>query len=80
MMLVCQILVSALPGRLVLAASVVAVLAACGQKGPLYLPTEPAARNRATLPETFLPAAAAVPASPASAPPTTGTASPLRQP
>lgn len=30
-------------------------LAGCGQRGPLYLPTEPAAANRATLPETLLP-------------------------
>ena len=27
-------------------------LAGCGQKGPLYLPTDPAAKNRATLPQT----------------------------
>ena len=30
-------------------------LTACGQQGPLYLPTEPAAAHRATLPETLLP-------------------------
>jgi predicted small lipoprotein YifL len=30
-------------------------LSACGQKGPLYLPTDPAARNRATLPQTLTP-------------------------
>jgi predicted small lipoprotein YifL len=29
-------------------------LSACGQQGPLYLPTEPAAAKRATLPETLL--------------------------
>ncbi|MES2878210.1 MAG: lipoprotein [Pseudomonadota bacterium] len=33
----------------------VASLTACGQQGPLYLPTEPAAAKRATLPETLLP-------------------------
>ncbi len=30
-------------------------LAGCGQPGPLYLPTDPAAANRATLPETLKP-------------------------
>jgi predicted small lipoprotein YifL len=30
-------------------------LAACGQKGALYLPTEPAAARRATLPEILNP-------------------------
>lgn len=42
--------------RLVLAGlAVVAGAAAtgCGQKGALYLPTEPAAADRATLPETL---------------------------
>jgi predicted small lipoprotein YifL len=29
-------------------------LSACGQQGPLYLPTEPAAASRATLPETLM--------------------------
>lgn len=28
---------------------------ACGQTGTLYLPTEPAAKNRASLPESLLP-------------------------
>ena len=32
-----------------------AVLVACGQRGPLYLPQDPAAANRATLPETLDP-------------------------
>jgi predicted small lipoprotein YifL len=63
-----RILVSAL----VLAASV-AGLSACGQPGPLYLPTEPAAARRATLPQTLLPgtrtdSAAPSPSAPASAP------------
>ncbi|MBS0427922.1 MAG: lipoprotein [Proteobacteria bacterium] len=31
-------------------------LAACGQRGPLYLPTEPAAAQRATLPQIVVPA------------------------
>lgn len=30
-------------------------LAGCGQTGTLYLPTEPAAANRATLPESLWP-------------------------
>jgi predicted small lipoprotein YifL len=42
------------------------VLAACGQKGPLVLPKEPAAQNRATLPQVLNPASSA--SSPASAP------------
>jgi len=48
-------------------AACVAVLAACGQRGPLYLPTDPAAAQRASLPQTLLPGIAAPPASPASA-------------
>ena len=32
-----------------------AALSACGQRGDLYLPTEPAAQDRATLPDTVLP-------------------------
>ena len=30
-------------------------LMGCGQRGPLYLPTDPAAANRATLPQVLLP-------------------------
>ncbi|MBX9834160.1 MAG: lipoprotein [Burkholderiaceae bacterium] len=57
---------------LVLAASA-AALAGCGQRGPLFLPTEPAATQRATLPQTLTPgssssAAEAAPAPAASAP------------
>ncbi|MDR2154737.1 MAG: lipoprotein [Burkholderiaceae bacterium] len=33
-------------------ALVAAALSACGQRGPLYLPDAPAARQRATLPQT----------------------------
>ncbi|MGN1057676.1 MAG: lipoprotein [Comamonas sp.] len=32
-----------------------AALGGCGQRGPLYLPTEPAAQNRASLPDSVLP-------------------------
>ncbi|MEY4265844.1 MAG: Prokaryotic lipoprotein-attachment site, partial [Pseudomonadota bacterium] len=31
-----------------------AALAGCGQSGALYLPTEPAAAQRATLPQTLI--------------------------
>ncbi|PKO45503.1 MAG: hypothetical protein CVU30_01345 [Betaproteobacteria bacterium HGW-Betaproteobacteria-3] len=62
-----------LVSRLVLAAgavTLVAVLAGCGQKGPLFLPKEPAAARRATLPEILSPIdipSATRPAPPASA-------------
>jgi len=46
------ILVSAV-GPCVLAAG----LAGCGQKGALYMPTDPAAANRATLPQVIVPSA-----------------------
>ena len=54
-----------------------AALLGCGQPGALYLPTEPSAVQRATLPETLLrtlsinkaqPASPAVPTLPASSP------------
>jgi len=50
MLNVSQILVSAIG----LAALGVG-LAGCGQRGPLYLPTDPAAANRATLPQVLVP-------------------------
>lgn len=59
-------------------------LAACGQRGPLYLPTEPAAAQRATLPQIVVPAlrdnatkpedAGARPATPAGSAPASGAA------
>lgn len=52
-----QILVS----TIILAASV-ASLGACGQRGPLYLPTEPASAQRATLPQTLTPVPSQAPA------------------
>lgn len=68
-----QILVSAI-GLSILGVA----LTACGQKGPLYLPTDPAARDRATLPSLLVPgggdkdeatdAQAPEPAAPASVP------------
>src|SRR5690606_9124552 len=49
----------------------VAALSACGQRGPLFLPSDPAARQRATLPETLTPARnlSPAPAQPGSPPP-----------
>jgi predicted small lipoprotein YifL len=52
----------------------VVLLAGCGQKGPLYLPTGEAAVGRATLPEAVLPSR------PASAPTGSDSASPASQP
>ncbi|WP_299763797.1 lipoprotein [Ramlibacter sp.] len=78
---VLQILVSPCLRTLALAAAVVAGLAACGQKGPLFLPTEPAAAGRASLTEILAPSTAVSgPQSPASAVPATGKASPVRNP
>ncbi|TWO70463.1 lipoprotein [Caenimonas sedimenti] len=59
-----------------------ALLAACGQKGPLYMPTSPAARPAPAATETLAPSTSvSSPAlQPASAPPATGTASPVRTP
>ena len=67
-----QILVSSIS-----LATIAGSLTGCGQTGPLYLPTEPAAARRATLPQILLPgtraetAAPARPATPASAPTST---------
>lgn len=75
-----QILVSRPAGRRALALAALLALAGCGQKGPLYLPSDPAAAGRATLPETLAPAVLQ-PARPDTAPsPNTGTASPVRNP
>ena len=45
------------------------LLGACGQRGNLVLPTEPAAQNRATLPQVLLPLPRSTASSPASAVP-----------
>jgi predicted small lipoprotein YifL len=37
-------------------------LSGCGQRGPLYIPKDPAAANRATLPQTVFGRASAAPA------------------
>ena len=76
---VLQILVSTPVRRRVLSCGALALLAACGQKGPLFLPTGEAAAGRATLPQTLSPSTSVAPAQSASTP-RTGTASPVRQP
>jgi predicted small lipoprotein YifL len=67
--------------RLALAAAGVVLLAACGQKGPLFMPRGEAASDRATLGDFLSPSTAVtVPAGPASSVPGTGKASPVREP
>jgi len=65
-----QILVRSI--ALAACAASLAALSACGQKGPLYLPTDPAAQGRATLPETLgissKPSTTATPADPTKPP------------
>ena len=57
------------------------MLAACGQKGPLFMPPGEASAGRATITEILAPSTAVTgPLAPASAPPTTGRASPVRNP
>ncbi|WP_304303917.1 lipoprotein [Pseudacidovorax intermedius] len=68
-----QILVSAPLRHLAkaFALAALAALSACGQRGALYLPTEPAAAQRATLPQVLTGSgnkAAPAPADAASAP------------
>jgi predicted small lipoprotein YifL len=41
--------------RIIALAACAAALAACGQRGPLFLPADPAASQRATLPQTLKP-------------------------
>ncbi|MEZ2295839.1 lipoprotein [Variovorax sp. RCC_210] len=52
-----QILVSTRPRAALMVCLVAgaAGLVACGQRGPLYLPTDPAAAGRATLPQLITP-------------------------
>ena len=72
------------PQILVSAAAAAVLVAGCGQRGPLYLPTGEAAANRATLPETLTGrgGTAVVPETAASGPapvtPPTGVANPVR--
>ncbi|WP_313605517.1 LPS translocon maturation chaperone LptM [Comamonas jiangduensis] len=41
--------------RCIVLAVCTAALGACGQRGDLYLPTEPAAQGRASLPDAVVP-------------------------
>ena len=71
--------------RLVVATLLGALLAACGQKGPLFMPTAPAAAGRATLTETLNPMAppaarAASAPTPPIAPGSTSSAEPVTAP
>ena len=77
-----QILVSGVARRLAPAGCAVALLAACGQKGPLFLPQGEAATGRPTLTQILAPSTSvSTPAAtPASAVPPTGTATPVRTP
>jgi predicted small lipoprotein YifL len=72
---VCRILVSVLGLALVGVA-----LGACGQRGPLYLPTDPAAKGRATLPSFVLPDSldnkSAAPSAPAASAPASAASTP----
>ncbi|WP_228529617.1 LPS translocon maturation chaperone LptM [Diaphorobacter caeni] len=68
--------------RSIALAGIAVVLLGCGQRGPLFLPTEPAAANRATLPQTLDPtrkstttATGEASATPTPAAPPSGTAS-----
>jgi predicted small lipoprotein YifL len=80
---VLQILVSAPARRCALALALLASLAACGQKGNLFLPTGEAAQGRATLPETLDPTnrtgagTAIVPSQAASSIPPSGVVNPI---
>ena len=47
--------------RIAMAVLAAAALGACGQKGPLFIPSTPAAAQRATLPQTVFGGAAAAP-------------------
>ncbi len=51
--------------RIAMAVLAAAALGACGQKGPLFIPSTPAAAQRATLPQTVFGGAAAGPTAPA---------------
>jgi predicted small lipoprotein YifL len=90
-MLTFESILCSVPARPALAIAAALLLGACGQRGPLYLPTEPAAANRATLPQVLNPARAFPGTRAPTAPPDpagseaapgssgTGTASPVNQ-
>lgn len=81
-----SILVRPLAARLAVALLALGGLAACGQKGDLYLPAGEAAVGRASLPQTLLPGTATTApvsptsASPASTLPASGASAPVRTP
>lgn len=62
------ILVRRVAGGLLGAAALSLGLAGCGQKGSLYLPTSPAAADRATLPQVLTPTPTPAPTNPTVAP------------
>ena len=75
-----QILVSARGRRCLAGVALAGLLAACGQRGPLFLQTGEAAAGRATLPQTLDPTGsgtAVVPTPAASGLPPTGTVNPI---
>ena len=75
-----QILVSARGRRSLAGLALAGLLAACGQRGPLILPTGEAAAGRATLPQTLDlsgSGTAIVPTTAASGLPPTGTVNPI---
>lgn len=69
--------------RAIAAAALLLLLAACGQKGALFMPTGEAAQGRATLPETLNPqnragsGTAVIPSTAASSLPPAGVVSPV---
>lgn len=60
MLKVRQILVSTISLSMLMVA-----LVGCGQRGPLFIPTDPAAKGRATLPDLIVPGRKADPSEPA---------------
>ncbi|MBA2962586.1 MULTISPECIES: LPS translocon maturation chaperone LptM [Ramlibacter] len=72
-MLTFDSILCSVPRRPALAVAAALLLGACGQRGPLYLPTEPAAAGRASLPQSLNPTRAAsdpaAPPAPAAMPP-----------
>jgi predicted small lipoprotein YifL len=78
-----RILCSAALPRAAAAVAVLAALGGCGQRGPLYLPTDPAAAGRPTLPQILVPGTVTQPMPPINDIPGntgTGMANPVRTP
>ena len=71
---------SALGGRVAACACAMALLVACGQKGPLQLPNDPEFQQRATLPDIVrrqLPGGNATPTTPSPTPAASAPVSPV---